>query len=90
MRGQERVGGALGLLGQRLLLLVAQAPRGLGRELVGVSAASACEVSSVPIAYSLTMAAAISATRLRSSAAPVVIAPNTRCSAARPPSSTVM
>ena len=33
---------------------------------------------------------AMSATRLRSSEAPVVIAPNTTCSATRPPSSTVM
>ena len=44
----------------------------------------------VPIAYSCTISREISATRRRSSDAPVVIAPNTISSAARPPSSTVM
>ena len=42
------------------------------------------------MANSWTIARAISATRFRSSEAPVVIEPNTSCSAARPPSSIVM
>ena len=44
----------------------------------------------VPIAYSWIIEREISATRCRSSEAPVVTAPKTISSATRPPSSTVM
>ena len=54
------------------------------------SAETFSEVIVVPIAYSWTIEREMSATRARSSAAPVVMAPNTISSAARPPSSTDM
>ena len=54
------------------------------------SADTVREVIEVPIAYSCTIEREISATRFRSSDAPVVTAPNTISSAARPPSSIVM
>ena len=54
------------------------------------SADTCREVIDVPIAYSWIIEREISATRRRSSEAPVVIAPKTISSAARPPSSTVM
>ena len=47
-------------------------------------------MTDVPIAHSWIIEREISATALRSSDAPVVIAPNTISSAARPPSSTVI
>ena len=54
------------------------------------SADTFSEEIEVPIAYSWTIEREMSATRARSSDAPVVIAPKTICSAARPPSSTAM
>jgi len=54
------------------------------------SSVARCEESPVPIAYSWTIARVMSATRARSSEAPVVIEPKTIRSAARPPRSIVM
>ena len=77
------------LVGQVLLLLVAQLARAVG-DRAALGGRPCARVIDVPIAYSWIIAREISATRCRSLAAPVVTAPKTISSATRPPSSTVM
>jgi hypothetical protein len=76
------------LVGERLLLLVAQLARAVGH--LAAVRGDPQDVIDVPIAYSWTIARETSATLRRSSDAPVVTAPKTSSSAARPASSTAM
>ena len=86
---EQLLGAAVGLLGDRLDLLVAGLAQRLGDREV-VAREPGASGSSVPIAYSWTIERAIAVTRLRSSAAPVVIRPKVICSETRPASSTFM
>ena len=86
--GQQLLGAAVGLLGDRLDLLVARlAQRFRGGQVV---AGTWCERIEVPIPYSWTIERAIAVTRLRSSEAPVVTLPKVICSETRPASKTAM